>query len=195
LQQILKKFEELNKSISESETKNLENKQKVGDLSSKNEMMSLEIENLKNQLKQKDQLIGQQSNQIKELNEQISTHLEKIGGDQKALGDLHTKMSQQKSLEFENNLKAVEDRLQFEVQKGEQLLSKLNIQDKRAMDLETANLALLENEKKISLDKHNYERELKEKINQLSSQKEELENSGKQIEKLEKEIRELKEKS
>lgn len=95
--------------------------------------------------------------------------------------------------ELENLKKTFEEKLKSESQKVEQLNSRIEVSEKKRNELESTNLNLTESEKKLSAEKTQLEKELKDKSAAYEEQKELASKYLNQNEKLEKEIKELRE--
>ena len=80
--------------MSESESKNLEFKQKLDEINHKNGLVQIEIDNLNALLKQKSESEEFQKNKIKELQEEINKYLESISNTEKKYSDINNKFSE-----------------------------------------------------------------------------------------------------
>ncbi len=89
--------QELNRRLNESETKNLEFKQKFEEISHKYGLLQIEVENLSSLLKQKGETEDFQKIKIKELQDQINNNIEQISNTEKKYSDLFNRFSE---LEF-----------------------------------------------------------------------------------------------
>jgi kinesin family protein 5 len=85
---------DLNKTISSSETKNLEITQKVNELTNTNEMLLIEIDQLKNLLKQREESESLQKDKNKDLQDENNKHLETLLEKDKKINDLTCKYSE-----------------------------------------------------------------------------------------------------
>ena len=298
-------IEEINKKNYDFENKSLESKQKIEEVSNKNEILNLEVENLKNLLKQKEENENTQANKNRELQEEINRHLETILLKEKKINEMSNKYTElemttkneieslvnkekvnstqneslrkendnlnkmmqekitdqsllnekekilnevkstlekriediqkdndriksdlvqetkkfnsertelssqienlnlelktkekekeQDKFELENLKKSDEEKIKLELQKSEQLVSRLDNAEKKNYELESNIISLNENEKKLIIEKQNLEKDLKEKIVQIEEIKATIKQMGISNEKYEKEVRDLKE--
>lgn len=104
--------EDLNKKLNDFETINLESKQKLEEAVHKNESFALEIENLKSQIKQKDEAEAFQANKNKELSEEINKNLESISNSEKRIAEANNKFSEFE-LKYKNDVESLTNKNEY----------------------------------------------------------------------------------
>jgi len=168
--------QELNRRLTESETKNLESKQKFDEINHKYGLLQIEVENLSTLIKQKGETEDFQKIKIKELQDQINNNIEQISNTEKKYSELFNRFSELE-LKFKSDTEALTSKDLYNQTQIEQLKNENENLNNIIKDKISGQEIFAEKEKILSAVKSNLEK----RIDELLSENEKIKSENSEL--------------